>query len=119
MLYTDGAHLIADSLEELHAYALKMNLNWDWLHYSGKNFHPHFDICGHVRQRVLADAQVLVVSTSRIVELCKLNFRLPETERDVAVWEAHHQSKLDDLHKPTEADYKRMMDNIKKRSGLV
>jgi hypothetical protein len=117
MVYTDGAHVIADSLQELYAYAEKMRLSWDWLHLSGKTLHPHFDICGHVRQRVLGDKRVKRVSTKEIVRLCRLNFRPPETQDEKKEWENHHNMKMDEVPMPSEKDYKRMFDNIRKRLG--
>ncbi|WP_207493912.1 DUF4031 domain-containing protein [Aridibaculum aurantiacum] len=117
MLYTDGVHLVADSLDELYAYAEKMKLSWDWLHLGGRNVHPHFDICGHVRQRVLADKEVKLVSKKEIVRLSKLNYRPPGTEDEKKEWEAHHGKKLDDIL-PTESDFNRMMANIKRKTGL-
>lgn len=117
MLYTDGAHLVADSLQELYTYARKMRINWDWLHASGRNFHPHFDICGEVRKRVLADTAVRVVSKKEIVRLCQVNYNLPETEQEIEAWEKHHGEKFE-LPKATQSDFDRMLENIKKRTGL-
>ena len=118
MIYTDGAHLIADSLDELSAYAIKINLNWDWLHFSGKNIHPHFDICGKVRARIMDDASVKIVSKKEIIRLCKLNFRAPETDTEKFEWEQHHGKKLSEVPTPTEDDFARMFKNIKSRTGL-
>lgn len=117
MVYTDGSHLIADSLDELYAYATKMKLNWDWLHLAGKNVHPHFDICGQVRKRVLADNEVKIVSPREIVRLSRLNYQPPETEAEKRAWEQHHGKKLEDIM-PTASDFERMLNNIKMRTGL-
>lgn len=117
MIYTDGAHLTADSLQELLHYAQKMRINWDWIHASGRNFHPHFDICGEVRKRVLADDSVKIVSKKEIVRLCQINYRVPENEQEVAAWENHHGKKFE-LAKPSESDFERMFENIKQHAGL-
>jgi hypothetical protein len=117
MIYTDGAHLVAESLTELCAYADKIGLNRYWLHLSGRNTHPHFDICGKVKERILADINVKRVSAKEIVRICKLNFRQPETDSEVKEWEERNGKSIDDI-KPTESDYERMLGNIFKRSGL-
>lgn len=50
MIYTDNIHLIADSIEELHGFAVKIGLKRCWFHNprrkstgSSKN-HPHYDL---------------------------------------------------------------------------
>lgn len=117
MLYTDGTYLIADDLQELYDYAQKMKLQWDWLHQGNNNFHPHFDIVGEVRKRVLADNSVKQVSTREIVRLAKINYRVPTTDEEIQAWEEHHGKKLE-LPLPTDSDYDRMIKNIKKQTGL-
>jgi hypothetical protein len=118
MVYTDGVHLTADSLHELYAYANKIGLNPDWIDFMGRTVHPHFEICGHVKKRVLADGNVKKVSCREIVRLCKLNFRLPETESQKQEWELHHNKSLANIEKPTESEYERMLDNIFKKAGI-
>ena len=118
MLYTDGSHLVAESLQELYQYANKVGLNTEWIDFMGRNLHPHFDICGHVKARVLQDENVKQISTKELVQLLKLNYRLPETEVELNEWEAHHKTTLNKLELPSATDYKRMLDGIFKRSGI-
>jgi|GEM_PF-4757468 len=117
MLYTDGVHLTADSLDELYAYASKIGLHPEWIDFMGKTLHPHFDICGHVKQRVLADENVQKVSRKEIVRLCKLNFRLPETDDELQET-AMQEKTSSNLQLPSESDYERMLNNIFKRAGI-
>jgi hypothetical protein len=117
MIYTDGSHLIAESLDELCSYADKIGLNRYWLQLSGRNLHPHFDICGKVKERILADINVKKVSAKEIVKICKLSFRPPQTDSEVKEWEERNGKSIDDI-KPSESDYERMMRNIFKRSGV-
>lgn len=49
MVYTDGVHLIADSLEELHAFALSIGLKRCWFQ---NHRHKHYDLT--TRRKVLA-----------------------------------------------------------------
>lgn len=41
MVYTDGVHLVADSLRELHAFAHSLGLRGEW--FQGKR-RPHYDL---------------------------------------------------------------------------
>ncbi len=43
MLYTDGIHLIADSIEELHTFANSIGLNRNYF-YGKRKGHPHYDL---------------------------------------------------------------------------
>jgi hypothetical protein len=118
MVYTDGIHLTADSIDELYKYASKVGLNPNWIDFMGRNIHPHFDICGHVRKRVLADINVKKVTCREIVRLCKKNFRLPENESLVKDMVAKEPTLSQKLQLPSEADFERMFDNIFKRTGI-
>jgi len=42
-VYTDGVHLIADSLDELHAFAKKMRFPKSWFQ-NKKREHLHYDL---------------------------------------------------------------------------
>lgn len=43
MTYTDGIHLVADSLEELHEFAKQIGIKRCWFHGIRKG-HPHYDL---------------------------------------------------------------------------
>lgn len=43
MTYTDGIHLVADSLEELHEFASSIGIKRCWFHGMRKG-HPHYDL---------------------------------------------------------------------------
>lgn len=118
MVYTDGIHLTADSIDELYEYASKVGLHPNWIDFMGRNIHPHFDICGHVRNRVLADTDVQKVTCREIIRLCKKNFRLPEEESATEHIATNDKTPLQKLELPTEAEYERMFENIFKRAGI-
>lgn len=44
MIYTDGVHMVADSLIELHEFACKIGLHPLWFQDHPK--HPHYNIWG-------------------------------------------------------------------------
>ncbi len=118
MVYTDGVHLVAESIQELLQYAGKVGLNSRWMQVMGKLIHPHFGICGKVKQRILADSSVQKVSSKEIIKICKLNFRSPETPEDINEWEQFHQRKLSDIELPSQDDFDRMFENILMRTGV-
>lgn len=43
MIYTDGIHLVADSLPELHAFAKRIGLQYYYYH-GAERGHPHYDL---------------------------------------------------------------------------
>lgn len=45
-------HLVADSLEELHAFALELGLRRAW--FQDQASYPHYDVTVSVRERALA-----------------------------------------------------------------
>lgn len=52
MVYTDGIHLIADSLEELHSFAARIGLRRCW--YDPNPKHPHYDLMkGKVNRQIM------------------------------------------------------------------
>ncbi len=118
MLYTDGVHLISDSLTKLCAYAGTIGLNPEWLQLGAKNIHPHFKICGNVRRRVLQDKRVKQVSPKEIIRICRMNYVQPQTQDEIKVWENYHGKKVEDVYKPAQKDYERMFNNIYKKCGL-
>lgn len=42
-VYTDGVHLVADTIEELHAFALSIGMKRSWFQNHRK---PHYDLLG-------------------------------------------------------------------------
>ena len=44
-------HLVADSLDELHAFAAQLGLQRRW--FQGRSFYPHYDVTVPVRERAL------------------------------------------------------------------
>jgi hypothetical protein len=46
------SHLVADSLDELHAFATRLGLQRSW--FQSKTRYPHYDVTASVRARALA-----------------------------------------------------------------
>jgi hypothetical protein len=44
-------HLVADSLDELHAFAARIGLRRNW--FQGRASYPHYDVTTEVRERAL------------------------------------------------------------------
>jgi hypothetical protein len=68
MVFTDGLHLVALSLDELHNFAEKIGLSKSLFIDNLK--HPYYNISSYPKNRVI-EYGACVVSTKRIVEICK------------------------------------------------
>lgn len=65
------AHMTADSLEELHAFAKSIGVKRHWYH--SKSRYPHYDINSEVRQTAI-DNGAIEVDGKKIVEVAKKLF---------------------------------------------
>lgn len=73
MVYTDGVHLIADTIPELHEFACRIDLNLCWYKNTARAGNilkkPHYDLMLAKRSRAdkmaRALATVAIVKTSR------------------------------------------------------
>ena len=65
MIYTDKIHLIADSKNELHEFALKLGIYRHW--YDANPKHPHYDIPKKKLTAVLQQPNVKIISSKEIV----------------------------------------------------
>ena len=64
------SHLMADSEEELRAYARSIKLPMTWIQYPGTP-QVHFDVTGRILQRIMADDRVPKMSQVDWVEWYK------------------------------------------------
>lgn len=62
-------HLVADSLDELHAFAARLGLQRRW--FQERSFYPHYDVTVSVRDRAI---RIGAVDASRetVIACCKL-----------------------------------------------
>lgn len=70
MIYTDGIHLVADSLEELHMFAKKIGIGKNRYH-GFKKGHPHYDLLSIKEAFVVGYAGAIPVSSRTLVLLTK------------------------------------------------
>lgn len=71
MIYCDGIHLIASSIEELHQFAKKIGLKECYYRNPRKKRHPHYDIMSEkVRKKVFENGAQLITD-KEIVKLCR------------------------------------------------
>lgn len=78
-------HLVADSLEELHQFAAKLNLQRHWFQCTGR--FPHYDVTISVRERALAMGAVAAGKRETIAAARKLReefLLLQEAEAEMA-----------------------------------
>ncbi len=94
-LYTDGIHLVADSINELLGYGNKIGLKRCWFRNHWR--HPHFDIVNKnlesfkgKREIVMADPDVKKVDKRFIVKLCRVVYCFPQNEEELREWNAYH-----------------------------
>lgn len=71
MVYTDGIHMVADTLTELHLFALKIGVKRCWYHGFRKN-HPHYDLMGNKLDLALSKGAIKVCS-KKVVEISKMS----------------------------------------------
>ena len=68
MVYIDKVHMVADTLEELHNFAIKIGLKRHYFEGVRKG-HPHYDLTNKsIREKAIENGAV-VVSSKKIVEL--------------------------------------------------
>lgn len=110
-VYTDGKHLIADTLIEVMEYADALDMDRDWFVQGGIMFHPHYKLYGNTKKKVMADRSVLKVSTREIVRLCNEFYNFPVTEEEMYQWEMKHGR----IPTPPEYRFKEIWESIKKK----
>ena len=67
MVYSDGIHLVADTLKELHDFAQKIGMKKGW--FQDRPDHPHYDIISKKFSEGALQAGARKVSTRQIVML--------------------------------------------------
>lgn len=70
MIYTDGVHLIAGNLQELHIFAKSVGLKRQW--FQERSHHPHYDITtSRMLRRILSRDMVVKVSIKQLLKLSR------------------------------------------------
>lgn len=76
MVYSDGIHLIADTIEELHAFAKRIGLSRDWYE-ARKPYHPHYHLSGFKKRKALKMGAKLITERE-VVKICQEKYsRIP------------------------------------------
>ena len=88
MVFTDGTHLVATSIERLHAFAESIGLKKTW--FQNHPRHPHYDIIKSKRKAAVKAGAVLV-NKKTIVEFCRIMYRKVEVKNK---FHEHTVSKL-------------------------
>lgn len=69
MIYTDGIHMVATTIDELHAFAASIGCGRHW--YEGlRKGHPHYDLIGKYYNLAISKGATQVTGRE-IVELFK------------------------------------------------
>ncbi len=67
VVYFDGVHLVADTLEELHTFAADIGIKRCWFHNNKK--HPHYDCINKNKDKVLAAKSVTMINSRTMVKM--------------------------------------------------
>jgi hypothetical protein len=73
MVFTDGLHLVALSLDELHSFAERIGLSKSLFIDNIK--HPYYNVSNYSSQKVIEHG-ACIVPTKRIVEICNHSYGL-------------------------------------------
>jgi hypothetical protein len=71
MIYTDGVHLVADSLEELHKFASKVGLNRRYFEGVRKK-HPHYDLTNERVRNLSIEFGAIEITSREVLIKSKL-----------------------------------------------
>jgi hypothetical protein len=63
MIYTDGTHLVADTREELHAFAASVDVKRCWFH------RDHYDLTTTARRSAAINGGARIVTPRQVVEV--------------------------------------------------
>ena len=67
MIFTDGTHLVGESLEELHKFAQEIGLKYEW--FQDHCRHPHYDLTTIKMARKAIKTGAKLVSPKNIVKI--------------------------------------------------
>ena len=73
MIYTDGIHLVADTIQELHVFALGMNLGRSYFHGVMKK-HPHYDLTTEAKRLRALTKGAHSCTPREIIIICRANY---------------------------------------------
>lgn len=76
MIYTDGIHMVADSLKELHNFAKRLGIRPHWFE-GVKRGHPHYDIPAKRWKEVMRQPNVRIVNSRVVVDKSKAMMTAP------------------------------------------
>ncbi len=123
MVYTDGFHLIAESIPELHAFAKSIGLSGYWFNSKiktgSRSFKPFYymitsrDTNDRTPISAIAvEKGALRVSTRKIVEILRLSYGFPESESEIEAFEKRHGYGLTRVPQPTRRKALEMLTQI-------
>ncbi len=75
MVYTDGVHLVANTLEELHEFASRIGLGRHFYHGVRKG-HPHYDLTSEGKKAAAIRAGAWIVDSRRVLLVSKESLNL-------------------------------------------
>lgn len=70
MVYTDRIHLVADSIPELHEFAVKIGLHRNMYH-GQKKGHPHYDLINLSFRSAAFHGGAIMVDKRKVLQVAK------------------------------------------------
>ncbi len=71
MVYSDGVHMIASSVKELHEFATKIMLHRCYYRNPRKKRHPHYDLMNDAIRKAAFDNGAVFATDKEIVKYCR------------------------------------------------
>lgn len=81
MIYHDGIHMVADSLEELHSFAQSVGIKRCWFEGTKKG-HPHYDVVGW-RLEAAVNGGATKIGKKELLALSKRMLAIKEFEAKI------------------------------------
>mgnify|MGYP002814597841 CR=1 FL=1 len=69
VIYTDGIHLVADSIDELHTFAKSIGFKRDWFQWLSL---PHYDITSSTMRKRVIKAGAIETDSRTIVKIARM-----------------------------------------------
>lgn len=116
MVYTDGKHLIAEDIPELHRFAESVGISRAFFSQGAR--HPHYNLLragdSELRKNIFNKCVAfgaVHVSTKTLIKISKRSYFFPTTEEEIKEFERKHKWELE---RPLTDDEREVLDRIKK-----
>ena len=78
-IYTDGTHLVGDTLEELHEFAKRLGFKRHWFQEHAR--HPHYDLTTNGALRRALEKGAKLIAAQEVIRICERAIAEPKNEK--------------------------------------